>query len=393
MSNDNVQSEKTTVEMKKYKIKEITPDHFFSKPVFLDKQFILTAPEMPFTQAMIQALRDWEFDEVYSAGDPMEDYAASSGQTEGGEISGASNLSDGDKIMRAEEFYSGFLKYVENLFVQVTLKDELNFKSVAEKIKTACDIIKEDRRFLLRVQKNNLSSPTDNYLASHAVKSTIISIIIGLHLKLPAHKLIELGVAALLHEIGMLKLPPQVYLSNRPLQPNEQKAILTHPVLSYNMLKSFDFPLTVTLASLEHHERENGTGYPRMLTGERISLYAKIIAVACSYEALSAQRPHKEAKDGYTGMLELLKNEGKQYDDTVIRALVFSLSIYPIGLYVLLSSGRKGQVIDVNPENPRFPIVQIFGELTPDGKNKILETSQDGLSIIRPLTREEIGQD
>jgi hypothetical protein len=90
-------------------------------------------------------------------------------------------------------------------------------------------------------------------------------------------------------------------------------------------------------------------------------------------------------------MLELLKNEGKQYDDTIVRALVFSLSIYPIGLYVLLSSGRKGQVVDVNPENPRYPIVQIFGELTPYGKNKILETSQTGISIVRPLSREEIG--
>ncbi|MDR0720656.1 MAG: hypothetical protein LBF78_13540 [Treponema sp.] len=90
-------------------------------------------------------------------------------------------------------------------------------------------------------------------------------------------------------------------------------------------------------------------------------------------------------------MLELLKNEGKQYDDTIVRALVFSLSIYPVGLYVLLSSGRKGQVVDVNPENPRFPIVQVFGELNPDGKNKILETSQTGVNIVRPLTRDEIG--
>jgi HD-GYP domain-containing protein (c-di-GMP phosphodiesterase class II) len=158
-------------------------------------------------------------------------------------------------------------------------------------------------------------------------------------------------------------------------------------------LKSFDFPLTVTLAALEHHERENGSGYPRKLPGERISLYAKIIAVACSYEALSAQRPHKEAKDGYTGMLELLKNEGKQYDDTVVRALVYSLSIYPIGLYVLLSNGKKGQVVDVNPENPRFPIVQIFGELNPDGKNKVVETTQGGLQIVRPLTKDETSQE
>jgi len=295
--------------------------------------------------------------------------------------------------MRAEEFYAAFLKYVETVFTQAAVKNELDFKSVAEKIKGACDIIREDRRFVLRVQRNNLASPNDNYLASHAVKSTIIAIIIGSYLKLPAHRLIELGVAALLHEIGMIKLPPQIYLSKRALQPQERKAILTHPVLGYNLLKTFDFPLTVTVAALEHHERENGSGYPRKITGDKISLYAKIIAVACSYEALSAQRPHKEAKDGYTGMLELLKNEGKQYDDTIVRALVYSLSIYPIGLYVLLSSGRKGQVVDVNPENPRFPFVQVFGELTPDGKNKILETSPEGITIVRPLTREEMKQD
>ena len=394
MSDGNAKMEADLQTMKKYPIKNIPPEHFFSEPVFLDKQFILAAPEMPFTRGMIRALEEWEFSEVYSHGDPVEDYVdKDTDQSESGDLSDASSLSDSDKISRAEEFYADFIKYVDSIFTQAAIKNDLSFKAVAEKVKTACEIIREDRRYLLRVQKNTLSSPYDNYLASHAVKSTIISIIIGSYLKLPAHRLIELGVAALLHEIGMIKLPSQIYLTKRPLQPKEQSAILTHPVLSYNLLKSYDFPLTVTVASLEHHERENGSGYPRKLTGDRISLYAKIIAVACSYEALSSQRPHKEAKDGYTGMLELLKNEGKRYDDTVVRALVFSLSIYPIGLYVLLSSGRKGQVVDVSPENPRFPVVQIFGEVNPDGKNKVIETSQDGIHIVRPLTREEIGQD
>ena len=387
-------TESDAPKMKRYGLNEIPVGSFFSEPVFLEKQFILAAPEMPITPEMIKALQEWDFSEVYSVGDPMEDYAAHKADwTEGGELGNVSVLSDGDQLIRAEEFYAAFNKYVESVFTQAAIKNELDFKSVAERIKSACEIVREDRRFLLRVMKSNLSSPNDNYLASHAVKSTIIAIIIGTYLKLPNHRLIELGVAALLHEIGMIKLPPQIYLSKRPLEPQERKAIFSHPVLSFNLLKTFDFPLTVTLAALEHHERENGSGYPRKITGDRISLYAKIIAVACSYEALSAQRPHKEAKDGYTGMLELLKNEGKQYDDTIVRALVYSLSIYPIGLYVLLTSGRKGQVVDVNPENPRFPIVQVFGELTPDGKNKILETSQDGISIVRPLTREEIGQD
>jgi HD-GYP domain-containing protein (c-di-GMP phosphodiesterase class II) len=346
-------------EMKTYTSGSIAPGSFFSEPVYVEDQFILAAPEMPFTPEMMKTLEEWDFHEVYSTGEPMEDYAANTDDAENGVFADGSRLPDSEKITEAEKFYSSFLKYVESVFTQVVIKNELDFNPVAEKIRAACDIIRNDRQFLLAVQKARLSSPTDNYLASHAAKSTIISLVIGNYLKLPTHRLIELGVAALLHEIGMIKLPPQVYLSKRPLQPAERKSILTHPVLGFNMLKSFNFPLTVTLPALEHHERENASGYPRKLPGDRISLYSKIIAVACSYEALSSQRPHKEAKDGYTGMLELLKNEGKQYDDTVVRALVFSLSIYPIGLYVLLSSGRNGQVVDVNPENPRFPIVQI----------------------------------
>jgi HD-GYP domain-containing protein (c-di-GMP phosphodiesterase class II) len=179
-------------------------------------------------------------------------------------------------------------------------------------------------------------------------------------------------------------------MANRPLTVQERKAILSHPILSYNILKAADFPLNICVAVLEHHERENGEGYPQKLTAERISLYAKIIAVACSYEALTAPRPYKDAKNGYAGMIDLLKNVGKQYDDTVVRALVYSLSIYPIGLYVLLSNGKRGQVVDVNPENPRFPVVQILGEQTPDGKNKVIETSQEGVHVLRPLVKEEI---
>jgi HD-GYP domain-containing protein (c-di-GMP phosphodiesterase class II) len=381
--------------MKNYILRDIPPDSYFSKTVYLDSRFILVTPEMPFSPRLEKALKDWEFQEVCSDGEPCENFVAetltSIDEMELSNPTSLATMNDADKIKRAEAFYHAFYRYAETLFSRLALKDELELKTISEKIRDVCDMVRDDRRFLMRAQ-HNIEMPGDqNYLVSHSVRSVIISIIIGSYLKLPTHRLIELGVAALLHEVGMIKLPPQIYLNNRPLTPQEQKAIITHPVLSYNMLKAFDFPLVISLAALEHHERENGSGYPQKLTGEKISLYAKIIAVACSYEALSSRRPHKAAKDGYTGMLELLKNEGKQYDDTIVRALVYSLSIYPIGLYVLLSSGKKGQVVDVNPENPRYPIVQVFGELTPDGKNKTLETSPAGISIVRPLAREELG--
>jgi HD-GYP domain-containing protein (c-di-GMP phosphodiesterase class II) len=280
---------------------------------------------------------------------------------------------------------------MESIYVLVKVDKEIKYDTVAEKIIAACAVIKEDGRFLLRVQRDDLPNADDNYQAFSSVKTMLISVIIGLYLKLPHHRLIELGVSALLHDIGMRKLPPQVYLVQRALWPHEKKAIMAHPIFGFNLLKSYNYPLAIALGALEHHERENGSGYPRKLTGDKISLYAKIIAVADSYEALSSERPHKSAKDGFTGMLELLKNEGGQYDDTIVRALVYTLSIYPIGLYVLLSNGFKGQVIDVIPERPRYPLVQVFGRLTPDGKNETLQTSLQGVTIVRPLTKQEIG--
>jgi len=379
--------------MNNYLIHEIQPDSFFTKNTYLDQAFVLTAPEMPFTDELKNVLEKWRFKSIYCEGESSKEYAATAESAiyvaDEGTV-GNAQQSDGDKLEKAEEYYNTLLFFVENMFVKTAVSNELDVKNITDKIKDLVDYVKEDRRFIMRVLRKVEPAPEKNYLATHSIRSTIISIIIGTYLKLPNHRLIELGVAALMHEAGMLKLPSQIYLSQRPLSAQEQKAIITHPVLGYSMLKSLNFPLAVCLAALEHHERENGTGYPRRLVSDKISLYSKIIAVACSYEALSAKRPHKEAKDGYTGMLELLKNEGKAYDDTIVRALVLSLSIYPIGLYVLLSNGKKGQVVDVNPENPRFPIVQVFGEFTPDGKIKMIQTAPNILTIVRPLNRTEI---
>jgi HD-GYP domain-containing protein (c-di-GMP phosphodiesterase class II) len=377
--------------MKEYMVKDIQTGCFFSKPVYLDDHFLITVPEVDFSPAIAKILTEWNISTVFSEGETQQNYYSE--DVEGlPKVLLIEKKLDGDEeeIKQAEKFYQTFQYYVETIFTQMAVGHSLRFSDVAEKIKEVCEMCRKNRRQLLRVLKDAEPGTDQNYLTSHSAKSTILAIIIGSYLQLPAHRLIELGVAAVFHEAGMIRLPSQLYLNRRSLTPRERKAIYTHPILSYNMLKSFDFPLTVSVAALEHHERENGSGYPRKMTGDRISLYAKIIAVACSYEALSSNRPHKEAKDGYAGILELLKNDGKQYDDTVVRALVFSLSIYPIGLYVLLSNGKKGQVVDVNPENPRFPIVQIFGELNPDGKNKVMETSKDGLHIIRPLVKEEI---
>jgi HD-GYP domain-containing protein (c-di-GMP phosphodiesterase class II) len=376
--------------MKSYPLEAIPPDSYFSQSVFLDDKFVLAAPETPFSPELKKALLDWQFKEVLSDGEQGKNTMSSGGSTEGLE---QSFKNDGEKLKEAEEFYAAFLEYTEQLFARMLARKNLEFNPAAEKIKAVCKTIQENRRYVLRVLQTTEPPPDQDYRPSHAVRSTIIAVIIGIALKLPNHRLIELGVAALFHEAGMIEISPQMLLSKRPLNPPERDMILAHPIRGYKLLSALNFPMAVNVAALEHHERENGSGYPRKLSSGQITLYSKIIAVACSWEALSVSRPYREAKNGNIGMLELLRNEGKRYDDTVIRALVYSLSIYPIGLYVLLSNGKKAQVVDVNPRNPRLPIVQMLEEFTEEGKKKILATSEaeGGISIISTLTREEAG--
>jgi HD-GYP domain-containing protein (c-di-GMP phosphodiesterase class II) len=374
-------------------LRDLKQNTFFTKFLFLEGGFVLLAPETPVTQDLMNRLARWEFRQLSSEGTAVESIVAADEPEAGAEGAdgGIPKAADGapedERLEAVLAYYARYTDYVESVYTRYVTKNELDFKELLAKMKSLYEIVAENRRLILRAQA--LAPAHKNYLVSHAVHTSIISMILGITLKQPVFRLIELGAAAVLHEMGMVKLPPQLYMAGRPLTPLEKKSITAHPVLGYNLLKERQVPLAVCLAVLEHHERMNGSGYPRSLSGDKISLYARIIMVACSYDAVTTTRPYKEAKDGYAGMVDILKNEGKQYDETVIRALVYSLSIYPIGSRVLLTNGKGALVIDVNPENPRYPVVQILGARTPDGKEIVVRTAETGVRILRPLTKEE----
>ncbi len=388
--------------MNTFNVLELQEGYFFTEDAFLDKKYLVITPGVPISNNLKRALKEWEFLKIYSEGHTSEQVVIASRVP----ISSMANGLDGEEkkenppeesaqpetdatqLNLVEKTYTEYQDFIADIYTRYATRKELQLQVISDKVKDLCDFIKINKRYMLRILPSQ-ENREKNYLVIHSMRSTMYAIVIGLQLKFPIHKLIELGVSCILHEIGMIRLPPQLYMGNRVLSPIEKNAIVTHPVISYNILREFSFPLNICLGVLEHHERENGEGYPRKLTKDKISIYAKIIAVACSYEAVTAPRPYKEARDAYSGIVDIMKNPGKQYDDTIIRALLYSLSLYPIGIYVLLSNDKIGQVIDVNPENPRYPIVQLYGELKADGKPKIVDTSEYGVNIKRPLTKDE----
>lgn len=228
----------------------------------------------------------------------------------------------------------------------------------------------------------------ENYFIPHMVNTALFAIAIGDFLKLPPHRLIDLGNSAFLHEIGMTKIPQAIYMKSDKLTDDELKVLRTHTVWGYKILRSFSVPENLATSALEHHERLDGTGYPRKMKGEAIPFNSRVISVACTYDASVSYRPFKQSPDQHAVILDLLTVQKSKYDDSILKALVFSLSVFPLGTHVILSNGTKGIVYKTNPQDPKFPSVK----LTHDEKGKkitehlIVTTSKEkGITIVRTL--------
>lgn len=295
-----------------------------------------------------------------------------------------------EHIERIRDEYDEYLEYVNELYTRYATHKKLDYNEISNKIKQLVIFIRQNQKAVLRITPSE-KERKKNFLVSHSMRSTVLAITIGEALHLPPVKLVNLGIACILHEIGQIRLPPQLYMTDRLLTAPEKVQMTKHPIIGYNILKEHNFPLEIQLGVLDHHERENGTGYPRKILGDKITSFAKIISVACSYEAISAPRLFREERSTYEAMREMMLNHDKAYDATVIKALLKSLSLFPIGTYVQLADGNLAQVIDVTPEEPRCPQVQI---VQPDtfALGEVTETKSEKHKIVRVLSRKEIAK-
>ena len=310
---------------------------------------------------------------------------------------GINNNNSDKNISEEEKICLSLFEFVEHLFFKDVNKESFDTNSIKDRldidvlygmIKKIMQNVRDNHCNLMLALMDGKYPKNNNYIYYHTVRTTIIALIIGNQLKMPTHKLVELGVAALLHDIGMIMIPEQLYLRSGPLTKEEKQTIKNHPVYGYKLLEPYSLPPAIKLAVLEHHEREDGAGYPQKTAKKAISQYGKIVALACSYEASSSKRVYKESFDLHAGLIDILKCKGK-YCNTVVQALVNSLSVYPVGLYVLMSNGKRGRVIDVDPLDPRFPIVALLGEKNSEGKDAVQNTFSNGLYIVRPLQKDE----
>ncbi len=192
------------------------------------------------------------------------------------------------------------------------------------------------------------------------------------------HKLLQLATVALLHDVGMLRLPPELLTKKGKLAPEELKKMRTHPIHSYKIItRELKYAEEIGLAALQHQERWDGAGYPRGISGRNIILPARIVSVVDSFEAMVSTRPYRGSMIGYAAMRAILSDNSRRFDPEVLKVFIRTMGIYPIGSIVLLSNGAIGRVLENNVDAPLKPIVKVMinerGREYPDDNGETLD--------------------
>ncbi|MBQ7618180.1 MAG: HD-GYP domain-containing protein [Desulfovibrio sp.] len=216
--------------------------------------------------------------------------------------------------------------------------------------------------------KNNVDALTslakikvhDEYTYAHCVNVSIFSVAFGRYLGCQDQTLLTLGLAGLFHDIGKMRVPLGILNAPRSLSAAEFELIKKHVIYGEEMLASQVEVSADLLAGVsDHHERFNGSGYPRGKKGQAISDFGSIISVCDVYDALSSRRVYKEALPPNKALSIMYELRGEAWPPGLVEHFIKMLGIYPVGTPIALTSGFKGVVVKSNPQAPLYPTVVI----------------------------------
>lgn len=210
------------------------------------------------------------------------------------------------------------------------------------------------------INMTDLRTKSD-YTFCHMVNVAVLSIVTGVALGYDELKLRDLGVGALLHDLGKVKIDEDIYNKPDRLTDEEFAEIKTHSEQGFEILRKVSEISTLSAhVAFQHHERFDGTGYPRNLKGQDIHEFARIVALADVYDALTASRPYRKAMMPYHAVEYLTAMAGSQFDPVLTEKFIDHIAVYPAGSIVELNTLQKAIVVSVDKVTKTRPLVRVF---------------------------------
>jgi HD-GYP domain-containing protein (c-di-GMP phosphodiesterase class II) len=305
------------------------------------------------------------------------------------------------ELAKARQAHDAAERVVKDLFQSIRSGEEINVTDIQKSLDPMIDSITRNDdalSWLMRMKKK------DDYVYSHSIASAVWSLLFGKHLGLEPRELNVLATGMIFMDVGKTKIPTQLLTKPDALTADEMRLMqthVTHGVAIIGGIRAVD-PRVIEMVRC-HHERYNGTGYPRGLSGSAIPIFARIAGVIDTYDAMTSARPYARRLSSYDATRQLTKLAGVEFPAEVVEQFIQAIGVFPVGTLVELNTGEVGMVIAQNRVRRLRPkvILLLDRDKTPletfsiiDLRNQLADAhGENSLWIERGLAPGEYGLD
>ena len=260
-------------------------------------------------------------------------------------------------ILEADEWHAKAEMELFPIVGAVRQAQKFSLDGVTQVVHGFVDSLSQCDRLLVKA----FSVERGGLVIANLINTAIMSIKIGAGLKYTRDDLLRLGLAAILHDMGMCLIPDDILNKQGPLSPEERNLIKRHPEQGAQALRRLgEGAAWIADIVLQEHERTGGQGYPHGLKGAEIHEYAQIIGLADTFEALLHARPHRKRFLPHEAVRELVVKEKTSFPTRILKCLIQQFSVFPLGTRVKLNTGEIGEVVELNPQYPLRPVIKVY---------------------------------
>lgn len=355
--------------MQKTYLSAVTSGAIIAKDVYGMDGVLLISKGSDFNERDIAKFRDQGVTSIFVEKD------GSMGKEIVEEIRTSMNISD----VIHEKTRNQALAQIKKTMVRFGHISGVNINEISKLVEDMIEQLLDNKDFVFALSQIR---SIDDYTYQHSVNVGVLSLIIGIDLKLSHEDLKILGIGAILHDIGKIMVSEDILKKPGKLTLEEFEEIKKHPLYGYEILKHAGIDEEAAQIALYHHEKFDGTGYTKGLKSNKIPLYSRIVAVADVYDAMSNDRIYQRKYAHDKVYSEITHLGDTHFDKKIMEKFAGHLRIYPNGTGIILNTNHKGIVLIQNKLYPESPIVRVFKNDKKDIKNLYVDVD---LSLTQQL--------